>query len=255
MKTTRRTLFSKFISYFIITSAIALGLILVPRLFFDGLEYFNFHLYGPDTIDINDLRQAVDCPVGQSHFIDGRLFVCIAMKPTSHYPEGSGLFIEQPTVLSYGADPTGIHDSTRAIQKAIDSAIDDAAPIDSRGGGMVFFPPGTYRIDKKEVNGEINSRKEERQPENDDAQAAIDDAYFSMGSYEQQVVGMSDGMMLGPEPVDEWVISKGFVCPEDHGTDGVDCFPAYDRLVMSGPITIETMWPYQLPCCCMEEPR
>jgi len=42
-------------------------------------------------------------------------------------------------VTTYGADPTGVADSTAAIQKAIDEA-------GERGGGVVFLPAGTYRV-------------------------------------------------------------------------------------------------------------
>jgi hypothetical protein len=42
-------------------------------------------------------------------------------------------------VTQYGADPTGVEDSTKEIQKAIDDA-------GKSGGGVVFLPPGTYRI-------------------------------------------------------------------------------------------------------------
>lgn len=42
-------------------------------------------------------------------------------------------------VSTYGADPTGSVDSTSAIQ----NAINDAA---GAGGGVVYLPPGTYRI-------------------------------------------------------------------------------------------------------------
>lgn len=39
-----------------------------------------------------------------------------------------------------GADPTGVRDSTSAIQEAMDTAY--------RSGGTTFFPPGTYKITK-----------------------------------------------------------------------------------------------------------
>lgn len=41
--------------------------------------------------------------------------------------------------LDYGADPTGVADSSTAIQAAIDAAY-------NAGGGEVFFPAGRYRI-------------------------------------------------------------------------------------------------------------
>ncbi len=42
-------------------------------------------------------------------------------------------------VVSYGADPNGIQDSTAYIQSAVNFA-------SSAGGGIVYFPPGTYKI-------------------------------------------------------------------------------------------------------------
>jgi len=43
-------------------------------------------------------------------------------------------------VVSRGADPTGVQDSTAAAQSAIDEAV-------AAGGGVVFFPAGLYRMD------------------------------------------------------------------------------------------------------------
>ena len=42
-------------------------------------------------------------------------------------------------VITYGADPTGATDSTTAIQNALNAA-------NSAGGGVVYFPAGTYQI-------------------------------------------------------------------------------------------------------------
>ena len=44
-------------------------------------------------------------------------------------------------VKTYRADPTGKADATSAIQGAITAA-------SNAGGGIVFFPPGTYRVDQ-----------------------------------------------------------------------------------------------------------
>ena len=44
------------------------------------------------------------------------------------------------SIVDYGADPTGLTDSTTAIQSAIDAVADI-------GGGVVFVPSGDYRID------------------------------------------------------------------------------------------------------------
>jgi hypothetical protein len=48
-------------------------------------------------------------------------------------------------VLAFGADPTGITDSTVAIQNAINIAV-------AAGGGIVFVPPGTYTVSKQGSN-------------------------------------------------------------------------------------------------------
>lgn len=45
------------------------------------------------------------------------------------------------TVAPFGADPTAQQDASAAIQRAIDTAA-------ARGGGVVYFPPGRYRIDR-----------------------------------------------------------------------------------------------------------
>lgn len=42
-------------------------------------------------------------------------------------------------VTEYGADPSGVTDSTKAIQTALDAA-------GKAGGGVVLLPPGTYKI-------------------------------------------------------------------------------------------------------------
>lgn len=42
-------------------------------------------------------------------------------------------------VVDYGADPTGVNDSTAAIQATIDAA-------GASGGGMVYFPSGDYKL-------------------------------------------------------------------------------------------------------------
>ncbi|KZS48122.1 hypothetical protein AWU65_20415 [Paenibacillus glucanolyticus] len=43
-------------------------------------------------------------------------------------------------VIEYGADPTGVNNSTTAIQTAIDDAFNN-------GRGIVSLPPGTYKLD------------------------------------------------------------------------------------------------------------
>jgi len=46
---------------------------------------------------------------------------------------------ESVSVLDFGADPTGVNDSTNEIQAAIDA-------VSAAGGGDVLFPPGDYLI-------------------------------------------------------------------------------------------------------------
>lgn len=48
--------------------------------------------------------------------------------------------LDENSVVSYGADPTGVADSTSAIQDCIDA-------VTAAGGGEVFIPAGTYRMD------------------------------------------------------------------------------------------------------------
>lgn len=52
-------------------------------------------------------------------------------------------------VKNYGAAGDGVTDDTTAIQ----SAINDAA---TAGGGVVFFPPGTYAVTQLTINGQDN---------------------------------------------------------------------------------------------------
>ena len=47
---------------------------------------------------------------------------------------------ETISIIDHGADPTGLTDSTSAIQMAIDTVAAD-------GGGVVFIPAGDYRVD------------------------------------------------------------------------------------------------------------
>ena len=50
-------------------------------------------------------------------------------------------------VLAYGADPTGVLNSQPAIAAAIAAAV-------AAGKGIVYFPPGTYRIDSSIIVGD-----------------------------------------------------------------------------------------------------
>src|SRR5882757_6458372 len=43
------------------------------------------------------------------------------------------------SVLSFGADPTGVADSTAAINLAI-------ASVAASGGGTIYYPPGRYLV-------------------------------------------------------------------------------------------------------------
>ena len=58
------------------------------------------------------------------------------------YNPASGLDIPFFNVVEYGADPTGVNDSTGAIQAAINAA----APKSYGAAGTVFFPPGIYLV-------------------------------------------------------------------------------------------------------------
>jgi hypothetical protein len=51
------------------------------------------------------------------------------------------------SVKTYGAKGDGVTDDTIAIQNAIDS-LEDASPSGYGGGGVVYFPTGTYLISK-----------------------------------------------------------------------------------------------------------
>jgi hypothetical protein len=57
---------------------------------------------------------------------------------------GSGLSSYYDVVAAYGADPTGVADSTTNIQNAINTA-------SGAGGGVVWFPKGTYKTTTKLV--------------------------------------------------------------------------------------------------------
>lgn len=62
---------------------------------------------------------------------------------STKFPSGSIVIADQIPVNSrYGADPTGIKDSTSAIQQAIDDCY-------YTGGGTVFLPAGRYRITRQ----------------------------------------------------------------------------------------------------------
>jgi hypothetical protein len=60
----------------------------------------------------------------------------------------AGLF----DVTSFGADKTGVQDSTDEIQRAMNAAYD--------GKGITFFPPGTYRINNTLVGLRDRGRKD-----------------------------------------------------------------------------------------------
>ncbi len=49
-------------------------------------------------------------------------------------------------VISYGADPTGVANSTSAIQSAINASV----------RGTVYFPPGSYLVDSLYINRNVN---------------------------------------------------------------------------------------------------
>lgn len=65
----------------------------------------------------------------------GNVWICVISGTPGSWVS-SGLYFN---VLSYGADTTGVTDSTTAIQSAITAAT-------NAGSGTVFFPSGTYKI-------------------------------------------------------------------------------------------------------------
>src|SRR5690606_5526889 len=62
------------------------------------------------------------------------------------YASGGGY-----NVLAYGAAGNGSDDDTLAVQEALDAA-------NSAGGGVVFLPPGTYKITTLEAFANITLR-------------------------------------------------------------------------------------------------
>ncbi|MCL4433353.1 MAG: glycoside hydrolase family 55 protein [Actinobacteria bacterium] len=52
-------------------------------------------------------------------------------------------------VIAYGADPTGVNDSSTAINNAIEAALqnDPALIGQSQGGGIIYIPPGRYLVE------------------------------------------------------------------------------------------------------------
>src|SRR5690242_10248143 len=57
---------------------------------------------------------------------------------------------DRVSVLDFGADPTGVNDSTVAIQNAINSLTTNAnstlSVALSGSGGIVYLPPGVYKV-------------------------------------------------------------------------------------------------------------
>jgi hypothetical protein len=70
----------------------------------------------------------------EKHFVFVTFILFLAIASTSLY---SGTGMNVINVLDYGATPADNTDDTAAIQDAIDAA---------SGGGMVFFPAGTYMV-------------------------------------------------------------------------------------------------------------
>ena len=93
--------------------------------------------------DSNDIRQALlDVRANalnvQSGFVNPNLATITS--PGSSTPRSlASRFGDIVNVLDFGADPTGIADSTSAIQAALNQAV-------ANGGGTVFAPSGTYLI-------------------------------------------------------------------------------------------------------------
>jgi len=96
---------------------------------------------GTGTITLNPSNTAITIPSSATQFYirvwlpnaTGSGFAdimsgSVLFQPTTYSPPGS------QTILSFGADPTGVNDSTAAIQEAVNQ------------GGLIIIPPGHYLI-------------------------------------------------------------------------------------------------------------
>lgn len=72
--------------------------------------------------------------------------------PREGDPRLSATRIFRATAAPFSADSTGARDATAAIQAALDSAA-------AAGGGVVFLPPGTYRLSVGASGAALNIRK------------------------------------------------------------------------------------------------
>ena len=61
------------------------------------------------------------------------------------------------SVMEYGAVGNGIADDTAAVQAAIDACA-------LAGGGVVYFPPGTYAVTQITISAQDNGASREDRP-------------------------------------------------------------------------------------------
>jgi hypothetical protein len=54
--------------------------------------------------------------------------------------------VPEYSVRDYGADPTGVADSTSAIQKCITQALTGSGTFGTGNGGIIYFGPGTFKV-------------------------------------------------------------------------------------------------------------
>lgn len=104
----------------------------------------------------------------------------------------------QISVTDFGADPTGVNDSTAAINNAI-------AALISRGGGVLFFPRGIYKITSTiTINTAYIALKGDgggidgNQPFNDTW-----DNIVARAATRVVWAGASNGTMLNMQPIDD----------------------------------------------------
>ena len=117
------------------TSILALGL-LGWSLVWGRVEAWESTLFGPDWVATPALSFESDKIVQDFSFAGYRR----GERPLPVNPPGATFH-----VVSYGADPTGVADSTLAIQAAINAAA-------AAGGGIVWMPAGTFRVSPQGVN-------------------------------------------------------------------------------------------------------
>jgi hypothetical protein len=76
------------------------------------------------------------CAIDQTPVSINKLPAFPVITPETHKPFGQAFYVV--TDATFGAKPDGITDNTTAIQAALNRA--------ARGGGVVFLPPGKYKV-------------------------------------------------------------------------------------------------------------